>query len=90
MTRSILLSAGQEHPDPCEDWKKVCKEGKVSFVWYVCGCSPCERNYKIKENGEWTSVKKCPFCGKPINKWYDDNWFPNDRAIVVDLNNLLR
>ncbi len=47
----------------CSELEKLLEEKKVSYEWFVCGCSSIERHYQILEEGEWTDIDKCPFCG---------------------------
>lgn len=84
MTRSILTVAGEEHPNPCEGWKKLCEEGNVSYTWAVCQCSMCERSYEIKEDDEWKPVFNCPFCRVPIG-WRPTSILPvySDRPYTL-------
>ncbi|GAJ11379.1 unnamed protein product, partial [marine sediment metagenome] len=49
MSRSYLISAGEEHPEPiCEGWRELVKKGCVSYEWAVCNCLPCERSYQVR------------------------------------------
>ncbi len=47
----------------CSELEKLLEEKKVSYEWFVCGCSPIERQYQIIEEGEWADIDNCPFCG---------------------------
>jgi len=50
----------------CLGLKKLLKARKVSYEWFVCDCSPCERQYQILEGEEWKDIFDCPFCGAPM------------------------
>lgn len=51
----------------CTQMRELAEKGDVMYEWAVCGCSPCERNYIIKEGDQWKPLSNCPFCKKPIN-----------------------
>lgn len=46
----------------CPELEKPLEEKRVSYEWFVCGCSPCERQYQVLEDGKWKDMDKCPFC----------------------------
>ena len=48
--------------------RELAEKGDVLYEWAVCGCSPCERSYIIKEGNEWKPLEECPFCHRGINK----------------------
>jgi hypothetical protein len=68
MSRSTLLSKGSEHIGECIGWETLCGYGKVSYEWFVCSCSPIERNYQLQiRDSVYMDIKYCPCCGTPIN-----------------------
>ena len=71
MGRCTLLKAGNEHPYPiCDGWKKLCRDKQISYEYFVCGCSSCERTYQmLMKDGSWENIYNCPFCSVSINKW---------------------
>jgi|WetSurMetagenome_2_1015567.scaffolds.fasta_scaffold1821973_1 hypothetical protein len=71
MTRNILTSKGMEHIGPCKEWDIICKNGKVSYEWFVCNCSPYERHYQLQIGKIYYNIKFCPFCGVAINPLTD-------------------
>jgi len=50
----------------CPPLERMLEEKRVSYEWFVCGCSPLERQYQILEKGEWKNIDKCPFCKAPM------------------------
>lgn len=57
MTRVYMLIDHQ-----CVELAKLLDEGKVSYEYFVCGCSPIERHYQILEDGNWKDIDNCPYC----------------------------
>jgi len=83
MGRGTIFHPGKEHPNPCQTWKNLCKEGKISYRYAVCDCSQMERTYEILENEKWKPVFKCPSCFSPINNWQSTMHVLSDKPYTI-------
>lgn len=87
MSRTVLIKPEEEHPYPiCEGWRRLVQSDSVSYEWFVCGCSPCERTYQIKIGERWEHIKNCPFCGTQINPWWKD-WHSKTEIVACSIDN---
>lgn len=49
--------------------KVNCECGEqLQYEWFVCDCSPVERDYFVMSNGKKQSIHCCPKCSKVLNE----------------------